>query len=110
MSVLKIIFAILMLMMFGAVEATAIDKSICAAGAKEVHYPDGSLKSCVLKDLFRLNDIKCSSQSVVSFYENGQLETCILAEPVSISDQKCKEFAPISFYPDGNFKSCLKTD
>lgn len=108
MSMYKIIFGVLILIMFGVIEVNAIDKSICASDKTEEHYPDGSLKSCVLKDTFSLNGIKCKSQSQISFYENGQLETCVLAEPAEVSGQECKEFEPISFYPDGKFRSCVK--
>ena len=108
MGMLKIMFGVLILIVFGMIEANAMDKSICASEKIEEHYPDGSLRSCVLKDTFRSNGIKCNSQSQISFYENGQIETCILAEPVKISGQECKEFGPISFYPDGKFKSCVK--
>ncbi|MBA4374287.1 MAG: hypothetical protein C0402_15660 [Thermodesulfovibrio sp.] len=110
MSMFKIIFVVLILMTFGVIEAKAVEQSICTSGAKEELYPNGSLKSCVLKDIFRSNDIKCIGQNPVSFYDNGRLETCVLAEQATISGQKCKEFGSISFYPDGKFRSCIKKD
>lgn len=110
MSKFTIVFGVLILIVFGVIEATAIDQSICHAGANVVLYPNGSLKSCVLKDSFRSNEIKCNGQSQVSFYDNGRLETCVLAEPAKISGQECKESGPISFYPDGKLRSCVKKD
>ena len=108
MNMFKIIFSVMILILFGAIEAQAIDKSICSPGASEVLYPNGSLKSCVLKDTLRSNEITCNSQSPVSFYDNGQIESCVLAESVKLSGQECKESAPIYFYPDGKLKSCIK--
>jgi len=110
MRMFKIIFVVMILTVFGAIEANALDQSICSSGADVVLYPNGSLKSCVLKDSFSSTGIKCKSQGQVSFYDNGQLEECVLAEPATIGDQKCKEFGPISFYVDGKFRSCLKKD
>lgn len=110
MSMFKIIFGVLILIVFGEIEAKAIDQSICASGANVVLYPNGSIRSCSLKDSFRSNEITCKSQTLISFYDNGQIETCVLAEPVKISDQKCEELKPINFYPDGKFRSCEKKD
>lgn len=110
MSMFKIIFGVLILIVFGVIEANAVDQSICSSGANVVLYSNGSLTSCVLKDSFSSNEIKCKSQSPVRFYDNGRLETCVLAEPATISGQKCKEFEPISFYSDGKFRSCVKKD
>ncbi len=110
MRMFKIIFSILILIVFGVIEANALDQSICSSGVNVVIYPSGSLKSCALKDSFSSTGIKCKSQGQVSFYDNGQLEECVLAEPATIGDQKCKEFGPISFYSDGKFRSCLKKD
>jgi len=110
MSVSKILFVVPILIVCSVIGANALDQSICSSGSNEELYPTGALKSCVLKDSFRSNDVNCKSQSPVSFYDNGRLEACILAEPVTISGQKCKEFEPINFYPDGKFRSCVKTD
>ena len=110
MSMFKIIFGVLILIVFGVIEANAIDQSICASGANVVLYPNGSLKSCALKESFRSNEITCKSQSLISFYDNGQIETCVLAEPATISGQKCQELKPINFYPDGKFRSCEKKE
>ncbi len=110
MNIFKVVFGVLILIMFGVIEANAIDQSICHSGANVVLYPNGSLKSCVLKDSFRVNEIKCNSQSPVSFYDNGRIETCVLAEPAKISGQECRESGTISFYPDGKLKSCVKKD
>jgi hypothetical protein len=110
MSKFKIVFGVLIPIVFGVIEANAIDQSICHAGANVVLHPNGSLRSCVLKDTFRANEIKCNGQSPVSFYDNGRLETCVLAEPAKISGQECKESGQISFYPDGKLRSCVKKD
>ena len=110
MRMFKILFGVLILIAFGAIEANAIDKSICASGKTEELYSNGVIKTCVLKDSLSLDEIKCKSQNSISFYDNGQLETCILAESAKVSGQECKESAPISFYPDGKFKSCVKKD
>lgn len=109
MNKFRTIFAVLILI-FAAIEANAGEQSLCAAGSTEVLYPNGSLKSCVLKNPLRTNEIICKSQSPASFYDNGQLDTCVLAEPAKVSGQGCKEFGPISFYPDGKFRSCVKKD
>ena len=110
MSKFKIIFGVLILMIFGVIEANAVDQSICVEGSTVVLYPNGSLKSCVPNESFGLNDISCNSQNPASFYDNGQLESCILAKPATISGQECKEFGPISFYPDGKLKSCVRKE
>jgi hypothetical protein len=110
MSMFKIVFGVLILILFGVIEANAIDQSICTSGSSVVLYPNGALKTCLLKESFRLNEITCKSQSPISFYDDGRLETCVLAEPATISGQKCAEFAPINFYPDGKLRSCDKKD
>ena len=110
MRMVKIIFVVLILIVFGVIEANATDQSICTSGSDVVLYPNGSLKSCILKDTFSSTEIKCKSLHPVIFYDNGQLADCVLAESASIGDQKCKEFGPINFYPDGKFRSCLKKD
>ena len=110
MRMFKITFGILILIVFGVIEANAIDQSICSPGGTVELYPNGSLKSCIPKESFGLNDIRCNSQNPVSFYDNGRLESCILAAQATISGQKCKEFQPISFYPDGQFKSCVRKE
>jgi antitoxin component YwqK of YwqJK toxin-antitoxin module len=110
MSIFKILFGVLIFIAFGVIEANAIDQSICSPGEKVVLYPNGSLKSCALKDDLRLDEIKCKSQNSISFYNNGQLETCVLAESAKVSGQDCREAGLTSFYPDGKFKSCVKKD
>jgi hypothetical protein len=109
-SMLKIVFGALILIVSGVIEASAVDQSICASGANVVLYPNGSLKSCALKEPFRSNEITCKGQSLISFYDNGQIETCVLAEPATISGQKCEELKPIDFYQDGKFRSCEKKE
>ncbi len=110
MNMFKIIFGVLILIVFGVIEANAIDQSICASGANVVLYPNGAIKSCALKEPFRSNEFTCKSQSLISFYDNGQIEMCLLAEPATISGQKCQELKPINFYSDGKFRSCEKKE
>jgi hypothetical protein len=110
MNMFKIIFGVLILIVFGVIEANALDQSICSSGKSVELYANGSLRTCVLKDKFRSNDITCKSESPVSFYDNGKLDTCVLAEPAKIGNQKCKESGPISFYSDGKFRSCVKEE
>ncbi len=111
MRMLKIVFCLLTIMVFGVIKANAVDQTaICSSGANIALYPNGVLQSCILKEVFIANDIKCKGQGQVSFYDNGRLEACVLAEPATISSQKCKEFEFISFYPDGKFKTCVKKD
>ena len=97
MSMFKIVFCALILIVFGVIEANAVDQSICASGAKVVLYPNGSLNSCALKEPFRSNEFTCKSQSLISFYDNGQIETCVLAEPATINGQKCEELKALNF-------------
>ena len=112
MKMFKLAFSvsIFIFMLFGVIQAYAIDQEICESGSKVALYPNGGLMSCVLKSDFRSNMIICKEKRPISFYGDGQLETCDLAESAKIADQACKEFAPISFYPDGKFKSCVKKD
>lgn len=110
MKMYTLSFSLLMFIVFGAIEARAIEQSICNPGSQVTFYPDGSLMSCVLKEDLRSNGITCRQLLPVGFYANGQLERCSLAEKATISDQECKEFSPISFYPDGKFKSCVKEE
>jgi hypothetical protein len=110
MNMCKMIFGVLILIVFGVVEANALDQSICSSGASVELYPNGSLKTCVLKDPFRSNDIECKSKSPVSFYDNGQLDTCVLAVSATIGNQKCKESGQINFFPDGKLRSCVKEE
>lgn len=110
MGMFKIIAGVLMLMIIGVLPANAIDQSICISGSNVVLYPNGSLRSCVLKDSFRSDAAECKQQSPISFYDNGQLETCVLAEAATINRQKCKQSGPIRFYPSGEFQSCVKED
>jgi hypothetical protein len=109
-SMFKVIFGALVLMIFGVLQANAVDQSICTSGSNVVLYPNGALQSCVLKDSFRLNGAECKQQSPISFYNNGQLETCVLAESATIGRQKCKQLRPIRFHPSGEFQSCVKED
>lgn len=110
MNMFKIIFGVLILIVFSVIEANALDQSICSSGKSVEFYPNGSLKTCILKDSFHSNDITCKSENTVSFYDDGRLDTCVLAEPATIMGQKCKEFGPISFYSDGKFRSCVKEE
>lgn len=110
MSMLRIVFGALILIVFGVIEANAVDQAICASGANVVLYPNGSLQSCDLKEPFRSNEFTCKGQSLISFYDNGQIETCVLAEPATISGQKCVELKGLNFYPDGKFRSCEKKE
>lgn len=110
MSMLRIVFGALILIVFGVIEANAVDQSICASGANVELYANGLLKSCALKEPFRSNEFTCKSQSLISFYDNGQIETCVLAEPTTISGQKCVEWKELNFYPDGKFRSCEKKE
>jgi hypothetical protein len=110
MSVLKFVFGVLIGMLFGVIQAYAIDQSICEPGSKVVLYPNGYIMSCELKSDFNSNEITCKERGFIRFYENGQLETCNFARSANIGGQECKELNPISFYPDGKFKSCIKTN
>jgi hypothetical protein len=110
MYLFKVVFGLSILLLLGVIPAYAIDQSICDSGSKVAFYPNGSLRTCVLKDSFRSDGIKCTEHRAIHFYNDGRLETCELAESTTVSGQKCKEFAPIFLYPDGKFKSCVKTD
>jgi hypothetical protein len=110
MYLFKVVFGVFILILLAVIQAYAIDQSICDSGSNVVLYPNGSLRTCVLKDFFRSDDIKCSEHRAIHFYNDGRLETCDLAESTTVSGQKCKEFSPINFYPDGKFKSCVKSD
>jgi hypothetical protein len=110
MYLFTIVFGLSILLLLAVIPAYAIDQSICDSGSKVVLDPNGSLRTCVLKDSFRSDGIKCTDHRVIRFYNDGRLETCDLAESTTVSGQKCKEFAPIYFYPDGKFKSCVKAD
>ena len=109
MSIFKLAFGVLIVMVSGVIQAYAIDQSICEPGSKVVLHPNGSLMSCVLKADYNANEIICKEKRSISFYADGQLQTCDLAKSAKVSGQDCKEFAPIGFYPDGKFKSCIKT-
>jgi len=111
MNGFKVVFRALVFILFGVIQAYAIDQSsICESGSNVVLYPNGSLMSCVLKDNLRSNEITCKEKRPINFYADGQIERCELAGTVKIGGQECKQFTPISFYPDGKFKSCVKTD
>jgi hypothetical protein len=110
MYLFTIVFGLSILFLFSVLPVYAIDQSICDSGSKVVLDPNGSLRTCVLKDSFRSDGIKCTEHRAIHFYNDGRLETCELAESTRVSGQKCKEFAPIYFYPDGKFKSCVKAD
>ena len=94
MSMFKVVFGVLILIVFSVIQANAIDQSICYSGANVVIHPNGSLKSCDLKDDFPFGEIKCKSRNRASFYDNGQLETCVLAQPATIGGQACQESGP----------------
>ena len=110
MRAFKVVFGVLILVLFGTIQANGIDQSLCDSGAKVELYPNGSLKRCVLKDVFRSREVDCKGQSPISFYDNGQIKSCALAERAMIGGQKCKQFGTISFYRDGKFQSCIKED
>jgi len=109
MSIFK--FAGVLIFTLVAVETYAADQSICSPGSQVEVYPNGLLKSCILKDYYNSNNIKCNKGQMISFYADAKvdtLDTCILAEPATINGQKCKQSEPVSFYSDGKFKSCVK--
>ena len=110
MSMFKLVFSVLIFVLFGVIQSYAIDQLICESGSKVVLYPNGSLMSCSLKSDFHSNEITCKEKRAISFYADGQLETCDLAGSIKVGGQECKEFSPISFYPDGKFRSCVKTE
>ena len=110
MYLFKVVFGVLIIILLAVIQAYAIDQSICDSGSNVVLYPNGSLRTCLLKDSFRSDGIKCSAHQAIHFYNDGRLETCHLAESTTVSGQKCKEFGSIDFYPDGKFKSCVKSD
>ena len=110
MRIYKVIFCALVFMLCAGLHTGAINQSICNPGSNVVLYPDGSLKSCILKDYFRISGIECNKQSEISFYEGGLIESCILSKDTSISNQKCEQMTPISFYPTGEFRSCVKQE
>lgn len=110
MRMFRLISCVYVFMLFGVIQAYAIDQAICDSGSKVVLYPNGSLMSCSLKSDFHSNEITCKEKNPISFYDNGQLETCNLAGSTKAGGQECKEFTPISFYPDGKFRSCVKTN
>lgn len=107
-SMFKIICSVMIVMVFSVIGADAINQSICSPGEKVILYPNGSLRSCSMKDDSKIDDVRCKGQNQIIFYDNGRLDTCILAQSSTVSGQKCKEFGPISFYPDGKFRSCVK--
>jgi hypothetical protein len=110
MRVSKAIFCVLVFMLCAGLHTGAINQAICRPGSNVELYPDGSLKSCVLEDYYRVNGIECNKQSPITFYEDGLIESCILSKDTSISDQQCKQQTPVSFYPTGEFKSCVKQE
>jgi len=110
MRMFTVVLYALVFMLSGVIGVYAIDQTICDSGSTVVFYPNGSLRSCVLKDNFRSNDINCNEHRPISFYSDGRLERCDLAESATVSGQACKQFDPVDFYPDGRFKSCVKRD
>jgi hypothetical protein len=87
--------------------AFAVDQSICKSDSTITLHPNGTLRSCMLKDLYKANSIQCNLGSI-SFYDNGNLEGCVLAAKATVDGVTCNELAPISFYPNGKLKSCVK--
>ena len=88
----------------------AVDPSICSSGENVALHPNGSLKSCELKDDYEVNNIQCNNRSRVSFYDDGNLESCILSTSTTIGENECAQSGLISFYPDGKLRSCTKPD
>ena len=86
----------------------AADPSICSSGVSVAVYENGSLKSCVLKDDYEVNNVQCRYENRIRFYDNGNLESCILSVPATIGEYQCEQYAFITFYPDGRLKSCIK--
>ncbi len=86
--------------------AFAFDQSICNSASTITLHPNGTLRSCMLKDLYEAYNIKCKDS--ISFYDDGSLEACMLAWKATVDGVACNELAPISFYPSGKLKSCVK--
>lgn len=95
MYLFKVVFVVSILILLAVIQTAAIDQSICDSGSKVVLDPDGSLRTCVLKDSFRSAGIKCIEHRAIRFYNDGQLETCDLAESTTVNGQKCKYFQSI---------------
>lgn len=110
MTLLRVALSLSFVVLLCGGQAAAVDQSICNPGSKVVLAPDGSLMSCVLKDFYTANGVRCNEKRPIGFYPDGQLESCDLADQTTVGDQQCQQFSQISFYADGSFKSCTKRE
>ncbi len=55
MRISKAIFCALVFMFCAGIHSGEINQALCHPGSNVVLYPDGSLRSCVLEDYFRVN-------------------------------------------------------
>ena len=97
MRMRKTVFGVLIVMVVGVTESFAVDQAICNPGSQVSLFPSGSLMSCVLKDDFSSNGIKCKELLRISFHDSGELDTCTLAERAHVGDQDCRALGSISF-------------
>jgi hypothetical protein len=101
-----IVLVVIIFSMLVTPYAFAIDQLICNSASKITLYPNGTLRSCMLKDPYEAYDIKCKV-GPISFYEDGTLEECMLADKATVGGVTCSELSSISFYPSGKLKSCV---
>ncbi len=103
----KIVLVVITISILVTSYAVAVDQSICNSSATITLHPNGTLKSCMLRDSYEANGIRCK-MGQISFYDDGKLEECVLAEKATVDGVTCNDSSPITFYPSGKLKSCVK--
>jgi hypothetical protein len=82
-----------------------VDQTICTPG--EIHYhPNGQLKSCILKDDFAINGVKCKQYAPISLYKTGKLKACVTSDYFNYGSITCNQYGEVSFYPSGKLNTC----
>lgn len=105
---MKLAIIILSLLLITNVEfSLAVDASICNDGSSISYYPNGQLKSCLLRDMFFIGGIKCNHLAPIEFYELGMLRSCVSADFFIYEGTiKCNEMSEVAFYPSGKLERC----
>lgn len=87
--------------------AMGADASICNPGTDIVLYPNGQLKSCILRDFFTINGVVCNHFAIAEFYQTGQLRSCVNRDFFNYDGFVCNELGTISFYQSGKLDTCI---
>lgn len=90
---MKLILLIALASIIALADCFAADQSICNPGTEISYFPNGAVRSCLLRDFYPIDGITCNHLERITFHGNGKLQSCVSSDEVLVGNVPCADTA-----------------